>query len=1238
MRTSLARTLTAVLVLFAMLVQGSWALAGTTGGISGVLNDTAGTSVAGARVSAVSPSQQATVTTDASGRFAFVSLAPDTYTLSFEKQGYQTGSQPGITVQADQNVTVNLSAARTLQTIGRTSSRANSALVRPGQTASEYSVTAAQQSAAATLGGGTNLNSAYSAIAAVPGVLVPLGNAGWGQSIFIRGGDYTQTGNEVDGIPINRSFDQYASGQLSSLGNQEIQVYTGQAPADAQAVGLAGFVNQVIKTGTYPGNISATIGVGTPSQYNHGNFEVAGASPNRLFSYYVGSGGYNQDFRVVDQFNGSGYLANSGLGSTYNYIAANCGTAHPTVGCYQNSSPFLGGAPLGPNGFAIADTLWGFQTNLNDRETIANFHIGVPHKKDGNHDDIQLLYDYGNTKNYPNDSMDAWGPALNDVVNGTAYGLAYGGANGDSTCPAPAVNAGDPVTGAPLPYTGPTTCVPGVTPTYRDQNQYTGPVNAKLTPANQGSVTNYAFANSPAGRAYGAPVDFARQDGETNAFAIVKAQYQHNIADKGYIRLYGYSLYSDRLDNGIVGLYQSFVGEFSPDYQISSHSRGVVLASGYQLSSQHLLNFNVGYVTSNTVRYRNDVAAGNPESRVAYLLNSNDPTAGCYSGAGVLVSCTGATAAGYRLPGVNSLPGALVPSTATSPLLGSETALTCGSGPCQYYAVNDGRLAAANTVKPKFLNASIGDTWKPTAKLSVDASLRTDTFSYDMQNTDTLGNNLLVNNYNNTHCVNGTTLVGRALNGACPAGTAPAALAASSPNITYPNILQPRLGATYSLDPYNVFRASYGRFVQPPQTSAVQATNIQAGTPSTLFYQNFGFNSFVRPVTPEISFNTDFSWEHQVKGSDVSTRLTPFYRKTQNEFATVLVDPKTNFVASINGQNRTAAGLELAVNKGDFARDGLAASLSYTYTHAVNHYKVFSNGGSFVNGINSSIQAYNGYTSYCGSHPTDARCPGAAAAVAAAPCYAAGAPDAACGAGSIANPYYNAPVQSLLDPNGAYAAYNQEPGFGSGTSTSYVVPHVASFVLQYKRGPLRIIPSLQFEAGARYGSPVSVGGVAPDTCSALAGNPAAATDPRYAGTGTAAGTGYDASSCTGIVNIPNPYTGKFDGIGQFVQPNLINANLQISYDLSRRFTLQVTGANLFSTCWGGSNVPWAIGGRLGCSYAAGTPAGNFYNPGDTIQNGFQYPYVPILAGSLQAVSSASASPPQVFIELKLNHL
>jgi hypothetical protein len=1214
MRSSFARTLTAVLAILFVCSQGTWVLAGTTGGISGVLTETtsASTPIAGATISAVSPSQSARATTDQQGRFSFLSLAPDTYTLSFEKAGYQSAQQGGITVQADQNITVSLQGARALQNIGRTASRASNSLVRPGQTASVYSVNAAQQVAASSLGGGTNLNSAYSAIASVPGVVVPIGNSSWGQSIFIRGGDYTQTGNEVDGIPINRSFDQYAASALSSLGNQEVQVYTGNAPADAQAVGLAGYINQVIKTGTYPGTGNADLGIGAPAFYHKANLEIGGAAPNRNFSYYLASGGYSQDIRIIDQFNGHGYLAQSGNGSLYNYVAQKCGTNNPTVGCYTNASPFLGGLPYGPNGYAVAPVLWGFETNVYDRESIVNLHFGIPHKKNGIKDDVQLLYNIGQVANYPNTSMNAWGPVLNDVVNGTVNGQ-------------PGV-------------AGP------VTPTFNDQNQYTGPIGAPLTAGDINSVQHYAFPNSPAGRPWGGPVDFNRRDGETNGFAIVKAQYQHNFSDKAYARVYGYSLYSDRLDNGIVGVPQTFVGAFSPDYQISSHTRGVALTSGYQITPEHLISLNLGYTTSNTTRYRNDVAGGAAEAPVAYLVNSANPTGGCFvqnlAGTTTQVAC--GSAAQYRLPPINSfatnlrprvfrLPDGSIDPAHTSPTLAAASGLTCGTGTCEYLSINNGQFGARNTVRPKFFNAALSDTWKPTSRLSLDLSLRLDTYSYDLQNTNTTGNQLFVNDYNASHCISGTNITTRAYGAACPSGTNPATLSAGSPNLTFANVLQPRIGATYTLNPYNVLRASYGRFTQPAETSAVQATAPQSSAPSAQFYSNFGFTSYARVVTPEISYNTDFSWEHQFRNTDLSSRITPFYRKTQDEFATILVDPKTNFVASINGQNRTAQGFELALNKGDFSRQGLAAQIAYTYTYASNKYKVFSTGGSFVTGINNSIAAFNAFTRAGGGAPcyTPATDAGGNAIA------GGGAPDPACAAGSIANPYYNATPGGMLDPKASYFPYNQAPGFGSGASASYLIPHVASIIVQYKKNRLAVTPSLQFQAGSRYGSPLAQGGIDPTACGPALASAATPSDPRYIyGTSGVGGSAYNAANCSGVIVTPDPFTKKFDAIGEFRQPNLLQGNLQVSYDLSRNVTVQLTAANVFATCFGGSKVPWNVG-RLGCNYQNGLAVGNFFNPGDQIQNGFLYPYVPTLATSLQSVSTESPNPFALFIDFKI---
>jgi len=79
------------------------AIAGTTGGLHGHVVDAAtGAPIAGAKVAATSPSQNETVTTDAGGVFVFISLSPDTYTITVTKDGYDIASLPGITVVSDQ--------------------------------------------------------------------------------------------------------------------------------------------------------------------------------------------------------------------------------------------------------------------------------------------------------------------------------------------------------------------------------------------------------------------------------------------------------------------------------------------------------------------------------------------------------------------------------------------------------------------------------------------------------------------------------------------------------------------------------------------------------------------------------------------------------------------------------------------------------------------------------------------------------------------------------------------------------------------------------------------------------------------------------------------------------------------------------------------------------------------------------------------------------------------------------
>ncbi|MEO6836305.1 MAG: hypothetical protein ABI231_10435 [Candidatus Tumulicola sp.] len=59
-----------------------------------------------------------------------------------------------------------------------------------------------------------------------------------------------------------------------TLGQQELQVYAGGGTVGQNASGFAGFINQVIKTGTRPGYASVSAGIGTPIFDHNLQFEV----------------------------------------------------------------------------------------------------------------------------------------------------------------------------------------------------------------------------------------------------------------------------------------------------------------------------------------------------------------------------------------------------------------------------------------------------------------------------------------------------------------------------------------------------------------------------------------------------------------------------------------------------------------------------------------------------------------------------------------------------------------------------------------------------------------------------------------------------------------------------------------------------------------------------------------------------------------------------------------------------
>ena len=1185
------RGLVAVLLFIALVLQATTSvLAGTTGAINGtVVDPSSNQPVSGAQVTAASPSQTANTNTDSTGHFSFLSLAPDTYTVSVASTSTrEAASVSGVTVQADQTLTVALQQPTKLKVIGSVTSRSNSALVKPGTTADVYSISAVTQDKASTFGSGGTLNSAWSAITSVPGVFVAPNQSGYigaGDGVSIRGGDYDQIGYEVDGVPVNRSFDNYPSSQLSSLGQQEVQVYTGAEPANAEAEGLSGFINQVIKSGTSPAYRSLDLATGSSTPYGRIAFETGGSTPSRTFSYYVGVGAYNQDYRPIDNYDGAS------LDNLYGTPIGFCGPTTPSKSCYnpQGVSYTNGGATPA---YVLGPFSYGDLGEVQDRDTVVNLHFAIP-RKDGNRDDVQFLYDNSHLNNiYLNSENDAGGAAfLNAVGIATTYDDSY------------------TFTGAPLG---------GLLPV-----GYTG-----------GGLTPYLAPGSPSGRAFNSLIPPNTDDAFVNDQAIVKLQYQHNFGTSAYLRIYGYTDYSDWLNQGPVDDNTDFIGPVSPDYELSAHARGVSLQFSDQINSQNLVTFQTNYTTSTTLRMNNfyylngvnvfgtlpgavDAAAlpGNLSQIpvIGLLVNGANPYSGqCYANGGTPVPCFAANGLGLNLTGVGAGPpvgfftfGDVLGGTVT-PATG-----TCGTGPCQYLVAQNGTFGEYNQVVPKFFSASMTDNWQPTSKLSVSAGLRFDQFQFTGASTCSGAvRNFFFAAYNaefpttplsNTPCVQTNTF----------------------------DEVQPRLSGTYTINPTTVLRASYGRYAQAPNSAFEQYNFLEADSPIGFpagagQFDAFGVgNTSVHDVRPEVSNNYDFSFEHSF-GNDLSVKISPFLRQTQDQIEEFFLNQQTSFVSGLNVGRQRSEGVEVELDKGDFSRNGFAGKLSFTYTNSYINYEqaTGANGPySVLTGINAAIAGYDAFTKKGGGSP----------------CYTTAGAPTACAAGDVANPYYNAPYQPQLSLTTDFPTYSLFPaGVGSFATPTYGAPFVTTLLLQYKHDKLAITPALQLSGGQRYGAPIAANGIDPSTCTGVLGAPVTGsgikTSPLYP-YGAAGGNAYDATTCGGTVAIPNPQTGIFDGIGAFVDPASLQLHIQITYDVTKRLTLVASLVNVYQNCFGGTKVPWAVKGACGYTepiLGEEAPIGNIYNNGYVIQPALSQEYVPTFGSA-----SGAGFPFQAYFEARL---
>ncbi len=890
------------------------AFAGTTGSITGTATDAkTNLPLTGATVSVASPSQRATATTDAKGHFAFVSLSPDTYTISVTDAGYESFVNAGVIVSPDQIQRYDVSLVALGRVIGKTLTR-GTGLVNPGQTSDVYTVDSAWAKNAQALGGGGGLYQTYSALSSVPGVYVPQYSLNQGQNNsapFIRGGNFTQVGYEFDGVPVQREYDSYVGTTQGTTGQQSLQVYTGGGSASAPGEALAGYVNQVIKSGTYPASINVEYTLGAQGPYNYLKAEAQGATPNGRFSYYLGSSGFNQYYLYANPFNG-GYGPNPTSEALVPWSASYFGSASKDGSVF--AIPYAAGPAAGPS-------------DTQSRETVANLHFRFPDGANGS-DDIQFLGDIGRQLVHVYDSVNDLGG-----LNSTFWHWANAGAQ----------------------------------PTYPTAEIYNGPVFSKYNPA---LAATYAYPSTAIGTT-DIPSNLRGDEDSNNS--LFKLQYQHNFGSSAYARVYGYSNYSSWFVNDPIGAYYLPLPESGIlgllDDEVSTHIRGVALQFADQLNAHNQLQGFANYTYANDLRWYNstsydpgfDIQLRNAAGS-CFDVSSGDPD-NCYNGnayntktlatGGPITSASGVPTnlvvpagapAGVQYEAVTSGHGVVIgqPSTRTT------------TGSLDDTWQND-RLTLDLGLRYDLYGYGLGDTTQQGVVGGPNA--------------------LYFSQYNLEHCYNAATqtLATVSPGAACAAGSAHTNLSNDTTSSIAHAVFEPRVSGTYAFSPNTVLRFSAGTYSQATRAAYIQydPTTDLASYIATHFLQ-YGFTTPSHDILPQISHNYDISLEQRLNGFPASLKFTPFYRLTNNQTQAFVLDPTSSFQSGLNVGTLRAFGYELLARIGNFNRDGWSGQVAFTYTNSKIRYNDFA--GTDVNvidQINSELDVahYNSLTKAGGGKP-----------------------------------------------------------------------------------------------------------------------------------------------------------------------------------------------------------------------------------------------------------------------------
>jgi hypothetical protein len=879
------------------------AVAGTTGVVSGVTKNEQGVPVADARVTAASPSQSASASTNASGFFSMLNLSPDTYTVTVSKQSYETANIRGVTVQADQVTHVDVLLHPAIRTIGRVTTTAVGGLVSKTVTGDLYTVSEqAINRYQGSAGGAETLYSQNGVVGSLPGVTRSVGTGGGyagNGSLSFRGGSNDQIGFELEGIPLNRAFDSANATAFLTNGLSSLEVYTGGEPANAGR-SMSGYINEIIRRGSYPGGGDLTYVIGSPLLTNTIQADIYGGTPDRKFTYYVSTLWVQADYNFGDRSN----LDNVGISVPASDVG--CGAANGQINASGGTTFNMCGTPLSYN-IPISQAAWSSFLNPNAKmaDTVINLNWSIDHQ--GLSDNLQALYTVGMTQNpflYSGPFVDTSTVANCSFPGATAPLLV-------NACPA---SVGQPMT---WPY----------------GRIYTGQVGQGFNPMNL-----YTLTWPSAGGSIGdMPSNYL--DTQRTQSSIEKLSYTRALTSASFIRLYGYSVYSlwnfDQATNAWLG--DSF-------YDLHENASGLTLNYQNQLNQQHLLRVDVDYLQEKVLRYN---YAPNFPYGPGSFVNCFPSLVVDYT-ATLDTGCSGAQ--GGTPEAVAQINGPYAYWNNISPV-SSDVALADTWRPSDRLTFDVGVRYDRFQIPLMPLQVTGPNGVAEIAQNQFGTCL--DGYAYAVgENCNTYLNVLITGSP--TGCALLTPPDPR-----CP-GMANWANVSGSVSF---NFFSPRFGITYAVGSKDVLRFAVGRYVQPPATYGYEYTAApQWGASDTVavlnnFYDSLGFLA-VHNIQPQDSTNFDFSWEHDF-GRGISMKLSPYYRNTRNQILSIPVNPlQPTFVTGYNFGAARIDGVEFLL-RSSHQGDGWNGALAATYTNSLIRFQSPLGGKNFLDTINSQITAYN---------------------------------------------------------------------------------------------------------------------------------------------------------------------------------------------------------------------------------------------------------------------------------------